>query len=163
MTRRRRLALAWGAGGVVILGAVATALINELHAGWGWRIGAGAAVVLWSVAAAWLAFRTGGGDGRIRVDTAGVYAGRNIDSGVRTHAEGVSPVDDGETRAATEGIDVGRGAVFAGQDITGGVSTEIHVAGEPTRVPQRTDRPVGPPPPPVPPPLPPRPGSPNSR
>jgi hypothetical protein len=158
VTRRRRLVLAWGAAGVVMLGAVSAALINELHGGWGWRVGAGVAVVLWAAATGWLALRTGGGDGGVRVRAGGVHAGRDIGGPVNTHARGTSVIGGGEAPAPLEGIDIGHGTVFAGRDITGGVTTEVDGASERTRerrgVRRGTERPVGPPPPPLPPPLP---------
>jgi hypothetical protein len=151
VTRRWRLVMAWGGGGLVILGAVAAALINELHAGWGWRIAAGVVVLVWAVVAGWIAFHTGAGEQRITVADTGVYTEGKIGGDVRTRATGVPAR---EADASGSGITVGRAAVFAGDDIDGGVSTEVHFSAEPSREqpdgPPTANRPVGPASPPRP-------------
>jgi hypothetical protein len=150
----RRLVMAWGGGGVVILGAVAAALTNELHAGWGWRIAAGVVVLVWAVVAGWIAFHTGAGEERVTVADTGVYTEGKIGRDVYTRATGVPARGSGEVDASGSGITVGRGAVFARDDIDGGVSTEVHFGDEPRRErpegPRTVNRPVGPPSPPRP-------------
>lgn len=56
----RRAVLAWGAGSLVVVGAVAAALINELHGGWRWWVAAVVVVVAWAVGTGWLAYRAAG-------------------------------------------------------------------------------------------------------
>ena len=137
---------------MVILGAIAAGLINELHAGWVWWIAAGGTVALWAAIAGRIAFHTGAADERISVAEFGVYTGGKIGGEVHTRATGVPPL--GEARAPAQGVAVGRGAVFAREDIEGRVSTEINFSGEPTRdqpdAPQSAIRSVGLSPPPLP-------------
>jgi hypothetical protein len=94
----------------VVLGAVNSALINELHGGWPWWAGAAPA----TVAGAVLAFRLTSDSGPVRVTPGvapgGVAAGRDIAGKVRTRPSRRSG-------AGKPGI-VGSGAVFAGRDIT---------------------------------------------
>ena len=54
---------AGAAGAVVILGAVGSALINEVGHGWQWWAGAGAAVLAAAGLTFWLALRPTGGEG----------------------------------------------------------------------------------------------------
>lgn len=59
----RRTVAAWGAGWLVVVGAVASTLINGLHGGWGWWVAAVIVVVVWAVGSGWLAYRAGGSGG----------------------------------------------------------------------------------------------------
>jgi hypothetical protein len=77
----RRLA-AWGAGAAVILTAVSTALINELHGGWRWWVAASGAVFMTAVLAGWLALR-GVGGGVDQLGAGAVKAGRDIEAALR--------------------------------------------------------------------------------
>ncbi|MGH3781180.1 MAG: NACHT and WD repeat domain-containing protein, partial [Pseudonocardiaceae bacterium] len=59
----RRAVAGWGAGSLVVVEAVAAALINELHGGWGWWVAAAVVVVVWAVGTGWVAYRAGGSSG----------------------------------------------------------------------------------------------------
>jgi len=114
--------VALSAGLLVVVGAVVTALINQLDGGWGWWVAAGGAVLVWAVGTAVVAFRADDADGSVRVREGGAYSGGSIRGGVTTrttiHGPGSEPPGVGE------GVDVGRGAVFAADDIGGPVQTE---------------------------------------
>ena len=56
LERRRRHVFAVGSGGLIVLGSVAAALINELHGGWGWWIAAGLVVLAWAAGTVVLGF-----------------------------------------------------------------------------------------------------------
>jgi len=122
---RRGAGLAASAGLLVVVGAVAAALINELHGGWGWWVAAGAAVLVWAVGTGFVAFRTGDTGGSVRVGEGGAYSGGSIRGGVttRTTIRGPSLAPG----AVGEGVDVGRGAVFAADNISGPVHTETYI------------------------------------
>lgn len=59
----RRTIAGWGAGSLVVVGAVAAALINELHGGWGWWVAAAVVVMVWAAGTGWLAYQVGGSGG----------------------------------------------------------------------------------------------------
>lgn len=78
----RRTVAAWGAGSLILVGAAATALINELHGSWGWWVAAAAVVGMWAVGSGWLAYREGGSAG-VGQRAGSVFADR-INGSVRT-------------------------------------------------------------------------------
>lgn len=127
----QRTVAGWGAGLLVVVGAVAAVLINELHGGWGWWVGAVGVVVVWAVGTGWLAYRSGGFAG---VDqSAGSVVADRIRGSVRTETavegwRGSTPmgmaVDDGG------GDVVGEGAVRA-RLIGGDVSARAFLRASP--------------------------------
>jgi hypothetical protein len=109
----------------VVLAAVASGLINELHGGWPWWIAAAAVTLVSAALAGWLAFRTGA-DGPLVVEAGGVYAGQDLAGRVKTKPEpssGSVPVDRSGVWCW-----LGTGAVAAGRDIT--QSAEIDTSGD---------------------------------
>lgn len=113
----RRTVAGWGAGSLVVVGAAAAALINELHGGWGWRVAAAVVVVVWAVGAGWLAYRAGGSAG-VSQGPGSVFADR-IKGSVRTETtvegwRGSTPVGVAGAGGEDGGADVvGEGAVHA--------------------------------------------------
>jgi hypothetical protein len=101
---------------LVVIGAVAAALINELHGGWGWWVAAGVVVLGWAAATAAVSLRVDGG--RVRLGAGAVYAGGNVRGGVATHTSGRAP-----SLGPGDGTELGLGAVFVRGDITGPVQT----------------------------------------
>lgn len=118
-----RRGLVWGAGGAVVLTAVTTALVNELHGGWPWWVACGVTVIIWAVLAMWLASRDPThSDRSLRVGVGGVFAGRDIRGVVRTRAR----LDHADTSSyKRDGWDVRPGGVAAGRDITSDVTTDV--------------------------------------
>jgi hypothetical protein len=78
----RRTVAGWGAGSLVLMGAVAAALINELHGGWRWWVAAVVVVVVWALGTGWLTYRAGGSGG-VAQGAGSVFADR-IKGSVRT-------------------------------------------------------------------------------
>jgi hypothetical protein len=114
-----RVVAGWGAGSLVVVGAAAAALINELHGGWRWWVAAATVVVVWAVGSGWLAYRSaqfGGGS-----QHAGSVLADRIDGSVMTQTS----VEDGSAfspHGVSGGDVVGEGAVRA-RMIGGDVST----------------------------------------
>ena len=77
-----RVVAAWGAGSLVVVGAVAAVLINELHGGVWWWVATAVVVGVWAVGAGWLAYRVGRFGG-VRQGVGSVLADR-ITGSVRT-------------------------------------------------------------------------------
>jgi hypothetical protein len=107
----RRVALAAGIG--VVLAAVNTAVINELHAGWPWWVAAGVLTLAGAGLAGWLAVGSAGEQRRI--GSGAVVAGRDIGGRIRT--DGSRPTGSAGVLRSGSGVD--QGAVVAGRDITG--------------------------------------------
>lgn len=104
----------------VVLAAVSSALINELHGGWSWWLAAGAVVLLGALLSAWLALRRpAGGSGDV-LGAGALKAGRDIYGDVETHTSGTFPTHD---PAPADGDQLGPGAIKAGRDIHGDVKT----------------------------------------
>jgi hypothetical protein len=74
------------AGALVVVGAAASALINELDGGPGWWIATAAVVLLWAAGTALLAARQS--RPRSRLGDGAVDAGGDIDGGVTTRTCG---------------------------------------------------------------------------
>jgi cobalamin synthase len=110
------------AAAVVVLAAVSTSLINELHHGWPWWLAAGAVVLVSAGLAAWLALRSPPGKTGDRLGLGAVKAGRDIIGNVRT---GVVARHQSETKPGMAGDDLGSGAVKADRDIRGDVRTDV--------------------------------------
>jgi hypothetical protein len=114
--------VAWAAGIAVVLAAVNSAVINELHGGWPWWVIAGVSTVAGAVLAGWLA---GGSEGEPRrVGGGAVVAGQDIAGRVRT---------DGSRRTGFTGVSgpgVDPGAVVAGRDITSEADIDTTGRGE---------------------------------
>ena len=124
VARRRRLVLAVGSGGLIILGSVAAALINELHGGWGWWIAAGLVVLAWAAGTIVLAFSSSSNGGRVRLGPGSVMSGGGIGGAVTTRTAVVGH----ETRTGDyEGTELDAGAVLAAGDIDGPVETETRL------------------------------------
>jgi len=115
----RRSVAAWGGGGGVLLSAISAALINELHAGWPWVVGAAVAVLVWAAATVLLAYQADRRDDLIQA-AGSVMAGRDIRGDVSTTTRGLDA-----TRLDAPGSPgrLGPGAVHANRDIWGSVST----------------------------------------
>jgi hypothetical protein len=101
----------------VVLASATSALINELHAGWPWWVGAAVATLIAAVLAGWVArstTRTGDGDDAVAVDAGGVYVGRDNAGRITTRPASTSG------SAARRGVRrwIGPGAVFVGRDNT---------------------------------------------
>jgi hypothetical protein len=113
---------AGAAGAVVILGAVGSALINEVGHGWQWWAGAGAAVLAAAGLTFWLALRPTGGEGAgDRLDRAAVKITGSVTGSVETLASG--PGVTGSGKGAT-GDQLGPGAVLIAGDVGGSVRTK---------------------------------------
>jgi hypothetical protein len=132
----RRTVAAWGMGSLVVVGAAATALINELHGGWGWRFAAAVVVVVWAVGTGWLTYRAGRSDG-VRQETGSVIADRmrgsvttetTIEGWRRSTRVGVA----GSGGEGGGGDVLGEGAVRA-RIIGGDVSTRTNLRESPPR------------------------------
>ena len=52
-----RAVAGWGAGSLVVVGAIAAALINELHGGVWWWVATAVVVGVWAVGTGWLAYQ----------------------------------------------------------------------------------------------------------
>jgi hypothetical protein len=120
-----RVVAGWGAGSLVVVGAVAAALINELHGGVWWWVAAAMVVGVWAVGTAWLSSRANRFGG-VRQGAGSVVADR-IQGSVRTQTsiEGWrgSGTEVTSSGAKDEGGEVmGEGAVRA-RLISGDVST----------------------------------------
>lgn len=122
----RRAVAGWGAGSLVVVGAVAAALINEFHGGWGWWVAAVVVVLVWALGTGWLAYRAGGSAG-VGQGAGSVFADR-IKGSVRTETtmegwRGSTPVGVAGADGEDGGGDVvGEGAVRA-RIISGDAST----------------------------------------
>lgn len=66
----------WVSGVAVVLGALNSALINELHGGWPWWVAALVVTALGAVVAAFLARTSSVPDGPVEVDAGGVFVGQ---------------------------------------------------------------------------------------
>lgn len=113
----RRTVAGWGAGSLVVVGAAAAALINELRGGWGWRVAAAAVVVAWALGTGWLAYRAGGPT--VVSQGAGSVCADRIKGSVKTQTTmegwpGSTPVGVAGAGGEGDGGDVvGQGAVRA--------------------------------------------------
>lgn len=105
--------VAWGASTTVVLAAVNSAVINELHGGWPWWTAASVVTLVAAGLAAWIAARSSGGENSLLVEGGGVYAGRDIAGRVRT---GHQPPEVPTSHQQGARL-IGRGAVAAGRDI----------------------------------------------
>lgn len=123
----------WGAGSLVVVGAVAAALINEVHSGWGWWVAVAVVVMVWALGAGWLAYRAGG-SASVRQSAGSVVADR-ISGSVRTETT-IEGWRGFMLRASDCGIEngggdaVGEGAVRVGI-IGGDVSTRTTMRASP--------------------------------
>ena len=86
----------WVSGAAVVLAAVNSALINELHGSWRWWVGAVAVTALGAAAAAWLAGGHSARDDSVEVDSGGVFVGQENAGQIYT-AGGKSPEQRGGT------------------------------------------------------------------
>ncbi len=113
----------WGAGSLVVVGAVAAALINELHGGWGWWVAVVVVVVVWALGTGWLAHRAGGSG--VRQGAGSVCADRIMGSVTTETTMGAGRGSTPVAVAGGGGVDgdvVGEGAVRA-RSIGGDTST----------------------------------------
>lgn len=94
------------------LAAVNSALINELHGGWPWWVGAVVVTVLGAVAAAWLAGGRSARDDSVEVDSGGVFVGQ--ENAGQIHTAGGQPPEQRGGTARRVWRRVGPGGVFVG-------------------------------------------------
>ena len=139
-----RAVAAWGAGSLVLVGAIAAALINELHGGVWWWVATAVVVGVWAVGAGWLAYQADR-FGRVRQGAGSVWAGR-ITGSVKTQ----TTIDGGcgstagvdEAGASECGEVIGEGAVRArliGGDVW--TRTDMRVSGPPPEPPRASPGP----------------------
>jgi hypothetical protein len=120
--------VAWVSGVAVVLGAVNSALINELHGGWLWWVAALVVTVLGAVVAAFLAQTSSVPGGSVEVGAGGVFVGQ--DNAGQINTVGGQPAGRIGRRVWRR---IGPGGVFVGGDNhRGGV---IDTAGGPVKKP----------------------------
>ncbi len=128
--RRQRLWGAISAAGLVVVGGVAAAFINELHGGWQWWVLAGVAVLGWAAGTGWLYLHdhpdTSGSGGRVRVREGGIYTSGSVTGGAKTRTR-VRGSAASEPDGSAADVEVGAGGVFADGDIAGGVRTDTGI------------------------------------
>jgi hypothetical protein len=117
----RRVVAGWGAGSLVVVGAVAGALINELHGGWGWWVAAVVVVVVWALGAGWVAYRAGASAG-VSQGAGSVLADR-IKGSVRTET-----TMEGQRASSLVGV-AGGGGEEGGGDVLGEGAVRAGVIG----------------------------------
>lgn len=121
---RGRSRAAFGAGAVVVLGAISSAFINELGRGWLWWAGAGAVVAAAAGLTAWLALHPAEErKAADRLDRAAVKVTGSVAGGVDTTAYGAPEMPGPDSGAADGGTHLGSAAVLIEGDVGGSVRT----------------------------------------
>lgn len=134
MSRRQVM---WGTGTGVLLGAMNSAVINELHGGWPWWVAAGLLTGLGAVSAGRLTavdrLRPAHDDWSVEVEEGGVYIGQDNEGSVTTGgrpAGGQRPTRGPVSRRiAPGGVFVGRRNTATGTINTGGRQTPASAGG----------------------------------